>query len=70
VEIFQSNLNLATVGLLGKFTAFSRRSKFPHFRILPENYLSGEMYLMVSFITPNTISNTMFAKNGQTYCKK
>ena len=64
VEILQFLKHLDISSLIGKFTAISKRSKFPHFHIFSENHLTGEMYLRVSFITPNTIFSSKCEING------
>ena len=67
VEILQFLKHLYISCLIGKFPAISKRSKFPHFEIFSENYLTGEMYLRVSFITPNNIFRKIYVINGRIF---
>ena len=64
VEIFQFLKNFDTVCLFGKFSAFSKWSKFPHFKIFSKKHLPVKIYLRVSFITPNILFSLKYVING------
>ena len=67
VEIFQFLKNFDTVCLFGKFSAFSKWSKFPHFKIFSKKHLPVKIYLRVSFITPNIFFSQKYVINGNIF---
>ena len=67
VEIFQFLKNFDTVCLFGKFSAFSKWSKFPHFKIFSKKHLPVKIYPRVSFITLNIFFSQKYVINGNIF---
>ena len=67
VEIFHFLKNLNEVCLIGKFSAFSRWPKFPHFKLISKNHLPVKIYVRVSFITPNILFSQKYVINGNIF---
>ena len=67
VEIFHFLKHLNEVCLIGKFSAFSKWPKFPHFKLFSKNHLPVKIYVRVSFITPNILFSQKYVINGNIF---